>query len=271
MTQFTLDRPRRLLHKVAAGDAWLIPGDKHCPIEDREGNEAMYRFFDDRYSGHRRGVCFQGDTVDCHSVSPHRKKAARLAAFPTLVDEAQAARRYLEYASRLPLGGVYILGNHERWAEDLVDNNPGLSGAPGMEFQRLVGLDDIPNIEWLSVGSWLRLGDLVAVTHGNAKGFPRRLLGVRNKYPNQFTIFGHTHQAGTAYWTTYGPDGEESTYGAMNVGHMSGHPEYLEGEDPDWQRAFAIVEFFGDRGGGRPFFRVTLHHVIHRNGKVVVA
>lgn len=258
---YTPERPRRLRHAARPGDAWLFFGDLHHPIQDQAAVDAVVRWWGDRYGGHRRGVCFQGDTVDCHSVSPHQKKAERLAAYPRLVDEAQSARPLLEWAAGLPLGAIYIEGNHERWARDLVDANPGLSGCPGAAFPVLVGLDDIPNVEWLPVGSWAILGDRVAVTHGNAKGFPRSLMAMRRKYPRQFTIFGHTHKAGIEVWSTYGPSGEPSTYGAMNVGHMSKFPEYLDGEDPDWVTAFGVVEF-GDWGDGRPFFIPSLHYVV---------
>ncbi len=259
---YTPARPQRYRHAVAAGDVWLIPGDMHHPIQDQPAVDAMVRWFGDTFGGHRRGLLLQGDTVDCHAVSPHHKKPERLAAFPRLIDEAQTARPLLEWGGGLPLGAIYLEGNHERWVRDLVDGNPGLSGCPGMEFGRLVGLDDIPEVEWLPHGAWVLLGDLVAVCHGDRRGFPAQPLGVRRKYPRQFTVYGHTHHAGVGYWTTYDYEGDESTYGAMNVGHLSLHPEYLGPEDPDWQRAFGTIEFFGDRGRGRPFFRAQLHHIV---------
>jgi hypothetical protein len=141
-----------------------------------------------------------------------------------------------------------------------------------MAFPKLVGLDDVGGVEWLPQGSWVMLGDLVGCCHGDAKGFPGVLSSVRRKYPRQFTVYGHTHRSGLAFWTTYDFEGNEATYGAMNVGHMSLAPEYLGGEDPDWQRAFGVVEFFGDRGDGRPFYRPSLHHVVRgKGGKVAIA
>jgi predicted phosphodiesterase len=267
-------RPRRLRVHVQAGDVYLIPGDIHFPIQDADAVSAMANWFEGTYPSaeYRRGVVLQGDTIDAHSVSRHQRKPARLAAFPRLVDEAKEARPFLEWAGSQQMGATYIEGNHEDWVTDLVDAQPGLAGAPGMAFPALVGLNDVKGIEWMPQGTWVQLGDLVAVCHGDAKGFPGVLASVRRKYPRQFTVYGHTHRSGISFWTTYDFEGSEATYGAMNVGHLSMTPEYLGGEDPDWQRAFGVVEFFGDRGDGRPFYRPTLHHVVRgKNGRVAIA
>lgn len=272
--RYTPARPKRLKVHVEAGDVYLIPGDIHFPVQDADAVSAMANWFEMEYpeAEYRRGVILQGDTIDAHSVSRHQRKPARMAAFPRLVDECETARPFLSWAGAQELGATYIEGNHEDWVTDLVDAQPGLSGAPGMVFPKLVGLDDIDGIEWLPQGAWVQLGDLVAICHGDAHRFPRRLAAIRNRYPFQFTAYGHTHQSGMTFWTVVDADGKESTYGAMNVGHLSLPPEYLGGEDPDWQRGFGVIEFFGDRGDGRPFYRPSLHHVVRgKDGRVAVA
>lgn len=256
--------------KVEAGDAYLIPGDMHFPIHDPDAVAAMQVFWDKYYKKSRRGTLLQGDTIDSHSISRHPKKPARLAAFPRLIDEVATARPFLTWAGAQALGCTVIPGNHEDWLQDLIDCNPGLCGAPGMDFPTLTGLTDIDGLDFVPYGTWVRLGDLVSVCHGDPKDFPKKPNLVVNKYPEQFTLFGHTHRAAVTYKTVYSSNGEPGTVGAMNVGHLGLIPEYTS--DPDWQQAFAVVEFFGDRGNGKPFFRANLHHIVRdRKGTCHVA
>lgn len=268
---------RRYRHAALPGDIWLIPGDLHFPICDWDAVVAMMRWFEREeliaaihFEGGRSGVILQGDTIDSNTVSRHPKNADRLAEFPRLLDEAKTSRGFLEWAGRTHYGCLYIKGNHEDWLTDLQMREPGLAGAPGFKLENLVGLNDIPNVEWLDYGSWVVLGDKVQVCHGSATGFPKKPSGCRMKYPNQFTIYGHTHKSGLDLWTVYEADGSPRTMGAMNVGHMSEVPEYAE--DPDWQRSFGVVKFFGDRGDGQPFFSAELKHIVRdKNGKCYVA
>lgn len=262
---------------VRAGDVWLIPGDIHFPIHDPGAVTAMWSWFVAHYAGvqpngpkYRRGCLLQGDTIDSHSISRFPKKPERLAAFPSLAHEARAARPFLKRAGALENGVIYVPGNHEDWLADLLMNNPGLQGTPGTKWETLTGLDDIDGITWLPYGTWVALGDLVAVCHGDPSDFPKKPHLVTNKYPDQFTIFGHTHRAATHYRTIYDSSGSPATRGAMNVGTLSQVAEYTS--DPDHQQAFGVVEFFGNRGNGKPFFRADLRHIVKsKDGRAYVA
>lgn len=256
-----------------AGDVWLIPGDMHFPIHDAGAVTAMWSWFMAEFANRRRrGVLLQGDTFDSHSISRFPKKPARLKAFPSLADEAAVARPFLRRAGALELGCKIVPGNHEDWLDELLMNNPGLAGAPGMRWQHLTGLDDIDGLTWLDYGTKVILGDNVVVCHGDPRDFPKKPHLVVNKYPDQFTIFGHTHQAASFYRTVYDAHGKPQTRGAMNVGCLTLAAEYTD--DPNHQLAFGTVEFFGDRRGGdrHPFFRAQLHHIVRdRAGRAYVA
>lgn len=245
---------------VSPGDVYLIPGDIHFPIHDDAAVEAMQSWFEDWFPSkhYRRGVVLHGDTIDCHSVSRHTRSADRLAAFPRLVDEAQEARPFLEWAGSQELMGLSVAGNHSKWLTAVIDNNPGLSGAPGMLLPNLLGFQDIRGVEWLPHGTWVTLGDKVGVIHGDR--LPSTPASVANKFPEQLTYYGHTHRLAAHFRTTYDIGGNPSTRGAVNVGHLSRVPEYVS--EPDWQTGFGAVEFFGDRGNGQPFFRVHLKNVV---------
>lgn len=254
--------------KPSAGDVYLIPGDLHFPIHDGPAIQAMADYFCSRYNGTeaRLGVICQGDTVDTHSISRYRRRADRIAAFPRLVDEVAPARPFLTWAGGLPLGCTYIPGNHEDWVTDLVDTQPGLAGSPGMDWANLTGLADIPGLDFVPYGTWVALGRKLVVCHGD--GLPAKPHLMANKFPDQVTIYGHTHALGSYFNTVYDPGGGSGVRGAINVGHMSRGDAHEYAVYPNWQQGFALVEFFGEK----PYFRVELHQIIRdQEGKPVVA
>jgi hypothetical protein len=244
--------------KPAAGDKFLIPGDMHFPIHDAEAILAMADWFDAQPG--RKGVILQGDTVDTHSISHHRRRADRLAAFPRLVDEVKPARPFLAWAGSQPLGAVYIPGNHEDWVTDLIDEQPGLSGAPGMDWANLTGLGDIPGVEFVPYGTWVALGKKLVVLHGD--GLPAKPHLMTAKFPDQVTVYGHTHALGAHFQTVYDSQGGCGVRGAINVGHMSTTSKHEYVSHPNWQQGFAVAEFFGEKDAISPFFRVQLHQIV---------
>lgn len=259
---------------VRPGDSYLVPGDIHFPVHDPAAVDAMVSWFEGHYRAphHRRGVVFQGDTLDCWGSSRYPKAARRLHNQSRLADEVRAARPLLEWAGDQPLRATMILGNHEDRLNELLDGHPELHGASGASFGALTGLDTVPGLEILGHGDWVCLGDAVAICHGDADRFPRKAAAVAAKYPDQVTLWGHTHHAEAYYLTVYGVDGRPHVRGAVNVGHLSLVEEQEYTADPNWQQGFAVVEFFGDRGDGRPFFRVEQHMVLRdRAGRAVVA
>lgn len=259
---------------VRPGDVYLVPGDIHFPTHDVGAVNAMTEFFGEQYeaAGLRCGVVLQGDTLDCYGLSRYPKKAARLWASYRLRDEVNAARPFLEWAGGTELGAAMILGNHEKRLLDTLDQHPELHGAAGVEFGAITGLSSVPGLEILDHGARVCLGDKVVVCHGDTDRFPRAAHLVARKYPDHVTLWGHTHQIASHLMTTYDTGGEPQVRGAYNVGHLCDVAQQEYTDEPSWQAGFAVVEFFGDRGGGRPFFRVTQHLVVRgADGKAVVA
>ena len=272
---------KRLRVAVSSGDVYLVPGDMHFPTHDEDAVDAMVRWFEEEYGWRgnesRRGVILQGDTLDCYGLSRYPKRAARLWADSRLKDEVASATPFLTWAGSLPLGCTMILGNHEDRLNDLLDGHPELHGSNGANFAAMTGLSSIPGLDVLDHGSRVCLGDKVVICHGDVDRFPRRPHLVAAKYPDHVTLWGHTHQVSHHAITVYDSAGAPQVRGAYNVGHMCNVAAQDYTDDPSWQTGFAVVEFFGERGGEgqgspRPFFRVQQHLVFRDSeGRAVVA
>ena len=271
---------KRLRVAVSPGDVYLVPGDMHFPTHDEAAVDAMVRWFEDRYvrsaRGHRCGVVLQGDTEDLYGISKYPKKAQRLYSKSKVIDEVKAATPFLSWAAGLPLGAYKVLGNHEGRLARLFDEHPALDGC-AISFGEITGLNGIDGLEILDPWSRVFLGDSVMIVHGDEPYFPKRAHLVASKYPDVVTLYGHTHRAESYYTTSYGPDGRPRIRAAFNVGHMCDVAQQDYVSDPNWQTGFAVVEFFGERGGEgqgapRPFFRVQQHLVFRDSeGRAVVA
>lgn len=260
----------RRTYRVATepGDAYFIPGDLHFgDCEEGALEEAWdYFLYDQPTLSGRFGVILQGDTLDAHQLSKHPKDARR----SLLAGEIELAAPWLHSFSSSPLGCTMILGNHEhRVARSIRDDVPGLLGLPGTDFGALTGLKDIPGLEILGHGDRVVLGRNVVVEHGDAmrggKNGRKSTSAVLRDYPEQVTIYGHTHAAACEYKTIWGPDGP-SVRAAVNVGHfqrMDGLAEFAP--DPNWQHAFAVVRFLEDG-----MFSVKLYLVLKSGKKWVV-
>lgn len=236
----------------------LVPGDIHHDKQDQPAVQAMQDWWDGRGYTRSKSV-LQGDTFDLWGLSRFPKKAKRLWDNAQLMAEVDAGRPFLKWAAGMSDGCDMILGNHEKRLEAVLDDNPTLCGCPGIEFGAMTGLSDIEGLEILDWNTQVWIGDKVCIRHGDAPGFPKTCQAVVKKYPDQVTIFGHTHRIASAFSTVYGPNGDGQVRGAYNVGHLSLLPEYYD--DPDWQLGFMEIEFFGDRGNGEPFFRCIQHHI----------
>lgn len=254
-------------YKIAAraGDTWLIPGDIHFPVHDPRALSAMVGWFEDYRAQHpdrRAGVIFQGDTFDCYGLSRFGKRAKKFWNHGRLMAGVNAALPTLKWAASLPNGAYLKMGNHDAWIQRFIDETPALEGAPGLEFAKLTGLDAIEGLEVLGEETKILVGDKVVIAHGHKLG-AKTAKGIVDKYPDQVTICGHYHRLWSLLRTVYSPEGSPGYRGAYCVGFL-GSEECIEdyAPDGDMQLGFGVLEFFGDRGGGSPFFRVSLHCIV---------
>ena len=259
---------------VQPGDAYLIPGDLHYPLQNDGAVNAMWEWFQNRTDAGcwlRTGLLLQGDTLDCYGLSRFGKRAKKFWDAGRLMYGVNSARPLIEWGARMPLGATMILGNHDLWASSFVNDNPALDGCPGVAFGSLTGLSDIDGLEILGHGDKVLLGDKVVVCHGDTLG-AKTPASIVAKYPDQTTVLGHYHRVWSQLRTVYGPDGEAGYRGAHCVGMLASSRATEDyAPDGDMQLGFGVVEFFGPlRTNGQPHFRVDLHTIVKAGHDYVV-
>lgn len=208
-------------------------------------------------------VVLPGDIIDCGPVSRHPAKKARdLLDVGTLLESVESGRWFLDWAVTRPCW--YLGGNHEKWAEDHCDLDPGLRGA--VEFPDLVRLD--PRVAYADNSSELWVGNL-CIEHGHGY-FPTGNGGlhpaqrIKLLTPDQSTLVGHLHKKFFLNWTTKDRRGVPRTRCVIGNPHMSieaKHREYA-GKHPNWQQGFTLLRIWWEGENAR----FTPYQVeIHRN------
>jgi hypothetical protein len=247
------------------GQRVLIPGDIHFGIEDSHALGLMRSVATDFGVHH---VIYQGDTFDCYGISRHNKSASRINAGELrLSEERENSRSLMKWTANLTQSsGVQSLmlpGNHEDRLLAVTDLNPALEGA--LTIKRIFDIPD--EITVLPHFSRIRAGSLV-IEHGHklpgslSQYGPKRVL---TRFPDQTTVYGHTHRIAEWSHTTYDRDEKPRTRKAITIGHLSdwrSHGSYAP--RPNWQQGFLLIEFWTSSGGD---LRYTLYPVEIHNGE----
>lgn len=135
---------------------------------------------------------FGGDILDCGAIARHHNKGKprKTEGFRLQRDAEECKREVIDpITSLVPREGrrVYIVGNHEDWIEDLLDEDPALEGI--ISISKLLGLNSwevIPQGGWANYGKLCFLhGDTITGGEHIAKA------GVINYERN--VRFGHHH------------------------------------------------------------------------------
>lgn len=158
------------------------------PLHDPRAWETTLKFLSDFKP---QDFFFGGDILDCGVISHHNKGKIRKTEEDRLMRDAEECRREVirPIEALLPKDGqkVYIVGNHEDWLDDFVDEHPALEGL--MDISTLLKLDKwkvIPNGRGVDYG---RLHFLHGDTVGGGDACAKN--GVVNYERN--VRFGHHH------------------------------------------------------------------------------
>lgn len=238
---------------AAPGDKWLLPGDIHGGIQDDALLEVM---LDAAHNEGARGLCLNGDTQNCASVSNHPIEPKVLLRAPTLQDEAEMMRWFYDRSREQFEHLIIRPGNHEYWVERNADESLGMHGTVKWHtpFDHV-----LEGFQILEDGDHLTIGR-VNVHHGDdllrigGVDAARKILAM---CPNQITVANHYHQMLRCVTPTL-RNGKPVQHGAFTNGHMS-YPElhrYARTDRHRWTLGFLMLEFF-ELDRGKP--GVTVH------------
>ena len=175
-----------------------------------------------------------GDMLDCGVISHHNKaKPGRTEGLRLISDAAECAKLVVEPAAKIVGKGqlVYMVGNHEDWLQDLVEELPALSGM--LDIETLLGLDG-----WQIVrqGKEFRKGKLLFVHGDKVKGGEHVAKAAVIDYENSIR-FGHHHTYQTYTKTT--PTGNQLAKTGIAVPCLCGKdPKYGESRPNRWVQGF---------------------------------
>lgn len=109
-----------------------------------------------------------GDILDCGAISHHNQKKKLSVEDLRLAEDAQGLQ---EYMGKIRSSGkvaqeYYLLGNHEDWLQDLVEQYPALEGI--LDIRQILSLP--PSVKCVDQGGSLQLGKLVFLHGDQLKG-----------------------------------------------------------------------------------------------------
>lgn len=201
------------------------------PLHDMKAFGAALAFLED-FKPHQ--LILGGDILDCAVVSHHnRGKPGRTEGMRLLADAEECAAEIITPLKGLrPTKATYITGNHERFLDDLVDEQPGVEGL--VALPRLLGLP----ASWTLVpqGDHISLGKLTFLHGDQLKGGDGVAKAAVIAYERSVR-FGHFHTF-AAYTKTSALDLKLGRTGMAIPCLCTKNPKYGEGSPNRWVQGF---------------------------------
>lgn len=204
--------------------------DKLEPLHDAGAIQGMLAFAKD----YKPDVfILGGDQLDCGPVSHWLKnKKASMQELDLHRDAKLLQTMVIDKVNALkPKRKIFMLGNHEAWLNQAVEESPGLKN-----ILRVEQLLDLKGWEIVKQGGSVKLGHLYFI-HGDSIGNVKSLADqalVRNRRPVRFGHF-HTYQATTGYSAL---DVDETHTAIAVPGLCNKNPNYAEGRPNQWLKGF---------------------------------
>jgi predicted phosphodiesterase len=252
--QWKLPRSTKQTQKKPYKTALFLP-DAHIPHHNEPAVKAILQLMDD--------VCFDkfvilGDYMDLSCISHWNKNKHRTLEMQRLKSDYIIGNSLLdEFDKRLPKNcdKYYLEGNHENWAEQLVDEMPVLEGM--VEPKNMLFLDE-RKYKYSKYNELVKFGRLYA-THGIYVGSNPIKKHIDELKVN--IIFGHTHTLGLYLSSSCAREIAFAGYNAGCVSDLS--PDYMKNRPNAWNHGFAIGYFYPNG-----YFDIQLVRIL--NGKCIV-
>lgn len=226
---------------------YAVLADIHYPRIDKPTLKAVLSFLDDVKVD---GLIYQGDQLDMQQISHHTKGKPGLRDKAGYLSDIKGFERdvLLPVEARLKKGceKYWIIGNHEDWEQDLVNEQPELKGL--VDHVRLLNLKG-RGYNVVPLGHAVRLGKL-NVVHGEG------LSGVGNQmgaFPAKKAVelyagnvlAAHSHSPQS--FTKICPIERTQKWGAwINCILGNINPQYLRNRPTAWVNGFSVVEVRDD-------------------------
>jgi hypothetical protein len=225
---------------------WVAAYDTHWPKTNKAALKALLAFLD---TNKVAGFLFGGDQLDFESISHHNQSKPLYKVPGSYLRDVETFDKQVlrEVEKRIPAKAtkVYIIGNHEDWERQLIEQHPELEGA--VDHVRMLKLKE-RGWEVVPLGHACKLGKL-NVIHGEI------LTGIGNQagmYPSRKAVelyggnvlAGHTHSPQS--FTKISPvEKVQKHMGWIAPILGATNPGYLRNRPTAWLNGFVVIELWG--------------------------
>lgn len=238
-----------------------VRGGRRSALHDPRAWDAVLQFLQDFKPD---DLIFGGDTLDCGVISHHTRKKPRQTEGARLLADAEDCRKEVIIpavnccASGATL--TYIVGNHEDWLEDLLDEAPELEGL--VALPALLGLEAF---KVLPQGGMTRLGKLWFAHGDQIKGGGENKAKAAEAHFDRNIRIGHYHTYQT-YTRTSAVDNQLGKTGVVVPCLAVKDMAYNEGAPNRWAQGFLWGYVFPD-GSFSDYVSIITKGRFHANGK----
>jgi predicted phosphodiesterase len=242
--------------------------DSHHSIQDQKAIDLTIKFLQDYEPD---AIVLLGDVYDCVCLSRHDSShtAERLMDIKyKMASEIEAAKPFLNELLNICDDVVLIEGNHERRRKNMINQNPGLLGHPGLEPKKFFEIPD--QITWINNNQRLKVGNAY-FEHGdgiiNSRGSQHIAAALGQRRPWCNTFVAHWHCSSEYNRVAYWPDGTPETFITATCGHLSTVKEQSFVNLPNWTLGFRTVEFWQDGSTDKNSVKFSTHQINFINYK----
>jgi metallophosphoesterase superfamily enzyme len=200
-----------------------------------------------------------GDWLDCGAVSHHNAHKPRATEGMRLAEDAAECYK----AAIAPIAAsekVFIIGNHEAWIEQLLDEHPGLEGVVSTE--KLLHLES-----WKVIpqGGYFNLGKLTFI-HGDTVSGGEHVAKAAVTNYERSVRFGHFHTHQT-FTKNSALEYKHAKTGMAVPCLCTKAPKYGKGKPNKWVQGF-LYGYIEDSGHYADYVALILNGRAIVNGKV---
>lgn len=240
---------------------YAILADIHYPKIHKPTLNAVFDYLDENKVD---GIVYQGDQLDLECISHHTKNKPLYRLRNGFIKDVEGFERDvllpIEAKLKKDTERYWLDGNHERFAYDLIEEQPELEGA--VDYKKLLKLQE-RGYKITELGHCLKIGKL-NIIHGEV------LSGIGNQagiYPARKAVelyagnvlAAHTHAM--QMYTKISPvEHTQKWAGYINGIIGDTNPSYLRNRATAWSHGFAILEVHEDKN-----FNLHLIHI--HNGR----